>query len=363
MHGDVVLQVRVGEEDVGVGSLHLLQEAREVGRAEIEFLAEHDGEVSRVLVVPLLDALLVVDAVIGVLQRQRQLQALVELALVHQAAEILRGRVAQEIGRAEGAEDPLVAAAEDGGGRGAGGDPGRLVAVRHHRLGLAQRRRIAAEHGDHAVGAHGALDQARGPRLVGAVVVEDLVERQLLAARLDGDAAGVVDLVDGELDPLALILPRLRLPTGDRQDDADFDLVAPCPHAGETRTSTVTAIARTSAGRRPVAGDDERRSFSRPFTSKRFASNLFERTTPSRLLAGSESSAIAPNCQQVLPSCTFPALFGASAPACALGWPLVPADIPDARRVLLSITDGDCASSRTVAFTPNVLDPSPPLAN
>jgi hypothetical protein len=100
-----------------------------------------------------------------------------------------------------------------------------LITVRHHGFGLAQRRRISADHGHHAVGTHRAFGHTGGARLVRAVIVEDFLDGQLLSARLNEDASSVINLLDGELNALALILAGLGFATRDRHDHADFDFV------------------------------------------------------------------------------------------------------------------------------------------
>src|SRR5690349_22804595 len=99
------------------------------------------------LAAPVLDAFRVVDSVISVLHYNCDLEPLFELAAIHEIADEFRGCAAQHRGGAQCSERVLVAFAEDGRCYRAGGDPWSLVAVRHHRLRLAKRGRVAAKNG------------------------------------------------------------------------------------------------------------------------------------------------------------------------------------------------------------------------
>ena len=166
VHRDVVLEVRVGEEDVCPSVLHLLEKTRKVGRTQLKFFAEGNAEVARVLLNPLIDALAVIDAVICVLKCESQLQALLEFSMIHKTAEKLRCRIAQEVGGAQSPENILIATAEDGRSGRTGRNPWGLVSVWHHGLGLAESGGVATEHSNDIIGAHGALHQPGGLRLI-----------------------------------------------------------------------------------------------------------------------------------------------------------------------------------------------------
>ena len=116
---------------------------------------------------------------------------------------------------------------EDCGSRRPGGDPGSLVAVRHHRLGFAKCRRVGPKHGYHLIGTHGALRQRRRLSLVRAVVIKDFLQRQLLAEFFNHDSAVLVDLLDGKVDSFSLILSGLGFSSGNRQHHSDFDRISP----------------------------------------------------------------------------------------------------------------------------------------
>ncbi len=174
---------------------------------------------------PLANALAVIDAVVRVFQRESQLQALLEFSMVHETAEKLRRRVTQEIDRAESSENIFIATAEDAGRSRTGCNPGSLVAVRHHRLGLAESGGVATEHGNDVIGGDGALYQSGGLRLIRAIVVENFFHQELFPALLYQDATTLIDLADGQLNAFSLILAWFCFPAGDRQHDADGDFV------------------------------------------------------------------------------------------------------------------------------------------
>src|SRR5262249_59035269 len=113
-------------------------------------------------------------------------------------------------------------APEDRSRGGARRNPRHLIAVRHNRFRLAEGCRVTAQHRDNIVRGHGSFGQGGRPRLIRAVIIEDLLERQLLTEALNYHTARVVDLLHGYLDALSLILPGLGLPAGDRKHDPDF---------------------------------------------------------------------------------------------------------------------------------------------
>ena len=144
VHGDVVRQVRVREEDIGFAGFYLLQHAGEICGVQLKFLIENDFKIASMLIGPLGEALHVIDAVICVLHHDRNLQTLLELALVDQGAKKFGGGGANGRNRRQCAESVLIAFAEDGGSAGPGGDPWGLVAVCHHGFSRSQRRGISA---------------------------------------------------------------------------------------------------------------------------------------------------------------------------------------------------------------------------
>ena len=86
VHGDVILQVSVGQEDIRLRTFDFLQQAGKIRRAQVEVLAEDDVEVPRVLLTPLLDAIAVINAMVGIFDGHSQLQPLVQLALVDEGS-------------------------------------------------------------------------------------------------------------------------------------------------------------------------------------------------------------------------------------------------------------------------------------
>ncbi len=202
-------------------------------------------KISRVLLTPALDALPVFHAVVGVLKRQSDGEILLELDRVHQAAQKFPGRVAKKLGGAERAEGIGVASAEDVRRSSSWRNPGRLITVRHHRLGFAKSGRVSADYRRHLIGRHRAFHEPGGLRLVRGVVIENFLHRKLFSFFLHHDSAAIVDLFDRQFDALALILPGLCFPARDRHHDADADLVAGLPTF--PASSNVKAILRLAA--------------------------------------------------------------------------------------------------------------------
>ena len=225
MHRDVILQVRVGQKDISPSVLHFLQKTRKVGRAQVKFFTEDNAEVSRVLLNPFVNAFAIVDAVVRVLKCQSQLQAFTEFLVVDETAEKLGCRVAQEVGGAKSPENILIAPAENSSSSRTGGDPRGLVSVRHHRFGLAESSRVATEDRHDIVRGYRTLNQTSGFCLIRTIVVENFFDRELLPQLFHRDATTLIDLVDGQLNPLSLILPRLCFPAADGEHDPDTDFV------------------------------------------------------------------------------------------------------------------------------------------
>src|SRR6202008_1344837 len=89
MHRDVVLEVGVREENIGMVVLHLLEEAGEVRGTQVKFLAKDDLEISRVLLNPFVDAFAIINAVIRVLESKGELQPLLEFPMIDETSEEL----------------------------------------------------------------------------------------------------------------------------------------------------------------------------------------------------------------------------------------------------------------------------------
>ena len=81
---------------------------------------------------PVFNTLGIINAVVGVLHGHGDLQSFFQLALVYLRTQKLSSNTAQQSRWTECPEGVLVAMAEDGAGRRAGGDPWRLVAVRYY---------------------------------------------------------------------------------------------------------------------------------------------------------------------------------------------------------------------------------------
>src|SRR5260370_20788682 len=176
---------------------------------------------------PRLDAVAVVHAVIRVFQRQRQrqLQSLVELSGVHQRPQKSRGGVPQQLHRAERPEDPLVPPIEKARRCSPRGNPRSLVTIRHHGLRLAQRGGITSQHRHHVVRTHRPFGQSGGLRLVRSVVIKHFAQRQLLVQFANEDSAFFINLLDRQLNPFFLVLPRLGLSSCQRQHHADGNIL------------------------------------------------------------------------------------------------------------------------------------------
>src|ERR1700674_3968520 len=106
---------------------------------------------------PTLHAGPVFNTVVCVLERQCDAKILLELSLVHEAAEELRSGVSKRINRAQRPKSILIAAAEGVGGARARRNPRRLITVGHYRFGLAERRRVTADHRHYIIRGHRAL--------------------------------------------------------------------------------------------------------------------------------------------------------------------------------------------------------------
>src|SRR6185312_4798700 len=225
LHGDVVRQVSVREKDIGMGALHALENAGEVRCAELEFLVQHDIEITLVLTVPVIEAIDVIRAMIRVFYDDGDLQTFFQLALINQTAQEFRAGGADQRNRAQASKSILIAFAEDGGRAGPGSEPWGLVTICHHGLSRAQRSGVAAQVGNRVIGTHGALHQRGGFFGVCAVIVKDFFYLELLALALDHDAASVIDLLDGKLNAFFLIRAGLALTSCRGQDDADLNSV------------------------------------------------------------------------------------------------------------------------------------------
>ena len=97
-------------------------------------------------------------------------------------------------------------------------------------------RAEAAEVGDHALGGQ-RLEPAHRLGGVGLVVEQDQLERHLLAAH--GDAAGGVDLLDGDLVAGAHLGAARAVAAGERDDGADLDGLR--PRGGRSQPSSARA--------------------------------------------------------------------------------------------------------------------------
>ena len=75
VHGDVVGEMGIGKEDVCSGALHLLQQAGEIWRSQLELFVEHYGEIAGMLLSPFFNAVSVIYAMISVLHGNGNLQA------------------------------------------------------------------------------------------------------------------------------------------------------------------------------------------------------------------------------------------------------------------------------------------------
>src|ERR1041385_194483 len=114
-----------------MGALYTLENAGEVGCAELEFFIQHHIEIALVLVVPLIEAIDVIRAMIGILHHDGDLQAFFQLALVYQTTQKFRARRADERNWAQASKGILIALAKDRSCAGSGGEPRGLVTVRH----------------------------------------------------------------------------------------------------------------------------------------------------------------------------------------------------------------------------------------
>ena len=79
VHGDVVWQVRVRKENIGVAALYLLQNAGKVCCAQLELFIDHDVEIALVLAGPFVEAVHIIGAVVGVFYDHRHFQAFFKL--------------------------------------------------------------------------------------------------------------------------------------------------------------------------------------------------------------------------------------------------------------------------------------------
>src|SRR5208282_6249427 len=113
------------------------QEAREIGAAQIELLAEDHAKITGMRIGPMLNALAVFEAVIRIFKRHGDGEILLQFFLVHEVAEKISRCVTEKLGRTQSSKNVLISAAENVGGGCSGGDPGGLVTVRHHGFGFA----------------------------------------------------------------------------------------------------------------------------------------------------------------------------------------------------------------------------------
>jgi len=223
LHGDVVGQVRVREEEVGLGGLHLAEQRGEVLAGELERLVHHHLVVLG-LVGPLGDALAEVLPVRGVLPEQRDGGGLGQLAGLLLRVDPLHDRLRQQLHRRQQPEHPLVAALVDGGGGAAAVHVGDGVLLRHHALRLHQIGGIGAEQELHLVAVDQAIGQGSGGGLGAGVVQQRQPDLHLLPA--DVDAALLVGLLECQLVSLLVEAAGPRLGARQRQGGADQDLVA-----------------------------------------------------------------------------------------------------------------------------------------
>ena len=221
VHRNEVLEVRVGEEQVGLRLGHPLEQRMVVGGVELELLGDRDL-VAGMALDELVHSLRVVVAVLGVLGDQRDGEWRLQLALLHQVVEELHLRQGEVLHRRQRAEHPL-APSEDRRRSRASREVRDAIAIRNHRLRLDQVRAVAAEDGVDLVLGDELLHQLRALRRVGGVVEQRQVDLHLLAADLD--AARVVGLLDRELGGLLVGAADLRLLAGDREHGADLDLL------------------------------------------------------------------------------------------------------------------------------------------
>src|SRR5215510_10045292 len=103
------------------------------------------------------------------------------------------------------------------------GKPWSLVTVGPPGLSFGQRCRVSPNHGGDMVRRHHPLHQGCSLGRIRAVVIEDFLDRQLLAFFLYENASLIVELLDGQLNALFLILAGLSLAAGGGHDDADGD--------------------------------------------------------------------------------------------------------------------------------------------
>src|SRR5665213_2481394 len=227
LHRDVVVEVRVRHERVGVRRLHLLEQRREVFSVQVERFGQHDLVVRRLLLRARGETDREVAAVRGVLVHDRHAQRLGQLLLrLHLLDEVALG-IGEAFDRGQQAEDRLETALVDRRRGAAAADVRDAVLVRNDRLRLHEIGRIAAQHRVDVVLHRQPLVQVARGRGIGLVVVDDQLDGDLAAVRPELHAAVVVDLFGRELVPRLVVRADRALFARQGEDGPDHDLRGP----------------------------------------------------------------------------------------------------------------------------------------